>query len=173
MFRRLHRPRQFSLLYYAAKVRDSVRSRQSTGRSQLCASVGEPGLGSRSKLGVASRESRHVPRHMRLRARSRVRAPSYPLARRPFGNFPRVQVREFTFNDAISCLGAGSYFSSQVFPQMNSQLGFSSLHEHSSAVTALRTAFGYEQATDWHSRLRSWRPKRRYLQWEMESALNR
>ena len=110
---------------------------------------------------------------MRLLARSRVRAPSYPLARRPFGNFPRVQVREFTFNDAISCLGAGSYFSSQVFPQMNSQLGFSSLHEHSSAVTALRTAFEYEQATDWHSRLRSWRPKRRYLQWEMESALNR
>ena len=42
-----------SLLYYAAKVRDSVQAKAEDWKVQLSASVGKPGLGSRSKLRVA------------------------------------------------------------------------------------------------------------------------
>lgn len=101
---------------------------------------------------------------MRLRARSRGRAPSYDARSLISPEYKSASSRSMTLS---GCLGAGSYLSSVRFSQRIPSW-LSSLHEHSSEVTALRTAFGYEQETDWYSH-RSWRPKRWFLQWEMEA----
>ena len=85
-------------------------------------------------------------------------APSYPLARRPFGDYPQVQGRKFKFEDAIrysfpfDLLGVPAIsvpcgFSSDGFP-----VGIQFITRAFDEVTALRIAYSYEQATDWHRR---------------------
>jgi aspartyl-tRNA(Asn)/glutamyl-tRNA(Gln) amidotransferase subunit A len=85
-------------------------------------------------------------------------APSYPLARRPFGDYPQVQARKFTFEDAIrytfpfDLLGVPAIsvpcgFSDDGFP-----IGIQFITRAFDEGTALRTAYAYEQATLWHTR---------------------
>jgi aspartyl-tRNA(Asn)/glutamyl-tRNA(Gln) amidotransferase subunit A len=85
-------------------------------------------------------------------------APSYPLARRPFGGYPQVQNRAFTFEDAIrytipfDLLGVPAIsvpcgFSDDGFP-----IGIQFITRSFDEATALRTAYAYEQATLWHTR---------------------
>jgi aspartyl-tRNA(Asn)/glutamyl-tRNA(Gln) amidotransferase subunit A len=85
-------------------------------------------------------------------------APSYPLARRPFGAYLPVQGREFTFEDALrytfpfDLLGVPAIsvpcgFSDDGFP-----VGIQFITRAFDEATALRTAWAYEQATDWHMR---------------------
>jgi aspartyl-tRNA(Asn)/glutamyl-tRNA(Gln) amidotransferase subunit A len=85
-------------------------------------------------------------------------APSYPLARRPFGDFPQVQGREFTFNDAIrytvpfDVLGLPAISVPCGFSQDGFPVGIQFIARAFDEATALRTAFHYEQATNWHTR---------------------
>ena len=85
-------------------------------------------------------------------------APTYPLAGRPFGPYPRVQNREFTANDAIrytfsfDLLGLPAIsvpcgFSHDGFP-----VGLQFIGRAFDESTVLRAAHAYEQATTWHTR---------------------
>ena len=87
-----------------------------------------------------------------------VVAPTYPLAGRPFGPYPRVQNREFTANDAIrytfsfDLLGLPAIsvpcgFSHDGFP-----VGLQFIGRAFDESTVLRAAHAYEQATTWHTR---------------------
>jgi aspartyl-tRNA(Asn)/glutamyl-tRNA(Gln) amidotransferase subunit A len=87
-----------------------------------------------------------------------VVAPTYPLAGRPFGPYPRVQNREFTANDAIrytfsfDVLGLPAIsvpcgFSHDGFP-----IGLQFIGRAFDESTVLRAAYAYEQATLWHTR---------------------
>ena len=69
-----------SLLYYAAKVRDSVQAKAEDWKVQLSASVGKPGLGSRSKLRVAQQESRRTSPEGIASPISCLRAPFQSIA---------------------------------------------------------------------------------------------
>ena len=85
-------------------------------------------------------------------------APSYPLARLPFGEYPQVQGRKFTFEDAlrytlpfdllgIPAISVPCGFSGDGFP-----VGIQFITKAFDEATALRIAYHYEQATDWHTR---------------------
>jgi aspartyl-tRNA(Asn)/glutamyl-tRNA(Gln) amidotransferase subunit A len=87
-----------------------------------------------------------------------VIAPTYPLAGRPFGPYPRVQNREFTANDAIrytfsfDLLGLPAVsvpcgFSHDGFP-----VGLQFIGRAFDEATVLRAAYAYEQGTTWHTR---------------------
>jgi aspartyl-tRNA(Asn)/glutamyl-tRNA(Gln) amidotransferase subunit A len=85
-------------------------------------------------------------------------APSYPLARRPFGEYRPVQGRKFTFEDAIRytfpfdllglpAISVPSGFSGDGFP-----VGIQFIARAFDEPAAMRVAYNYEQATEWHTR---------------------
>jgi len=84
--------------------------------------------------------------------------PTYPLAGRPFGPYPQVQGRAFTADDAIRytfpfdvlgvpALSVPCGFSRDGFP-----IGLQLVSRPFDEATALRAAYAYEQATEWHTR---------------------
>jgi aspartyl-tRNA(Asn)/glutamyl-tRNA(Gln) amidotransferase subunit A len=84
--------------------------------------------------------------------------PTYPLAGRPFGHYPRVQDKEFTANDAthytfafdvlgVPAISIPCGFSHDGFP-----IGLQIVARPFDEATALRAAYAYEQATTWHTR---------------------
>jgi len=86
-----------------------------------------------------------------------VASPTYPLDRRPFGDYPEVQGKPFTFDDALrytmpfDVLGLPAIsvpcgISQEGFP-MALQLVGRAFDE----TTVLGVAYAYEQATEWHS----------------------
>lgn len=85
-------------------------------------------------------------------------APSYPLSKRAFGRLPELNGRELSFEEAVHYTWP---FDLLGLPAMSVPCGFShdgfpigvqfvarAFHEE----LALRIAFTYEQATDWHKR---------------------
>jgi aspartyl-tRNA(Asn)/glutamyl-tRNA(Gln) amidotransferase subunit A len=108
----------------------------------------------------ASRKRRLVQRAYAEAARDVdvVASPTYPLDRRPFGDYPAVDGRKITFNDALrytmpfDLLGLPAVsvpcgFSPDGFP-MGLQLAGRAFDE----ATVLRAAHAYEQSTDWRRR---------------------
>jgi aspartyl-tRNA(Asn)/glutamyl-tRNA(Gln) amidotransferase subunit A len=85
-------------------------------------------------------------------------SPSYPLAPRPYGSFPRVRGREFTFADAIrytfpfDVLGLPAISVPNGFTPAGSPIGIQVVGRAFDEATVLRVAHAYEQATDWHER---------------------
>jgi aspartyl-tRNA(Asn)/glutamyl-tRNA(Gln) amidotransferase subunit A len=85
-------------------------------------------------------------------------SPSYPLAPRPYGAYPRVQGREFTFADAIrytfpfDVLGLPAISVPDGFTPTASPIGIQFVGRAFDEVTVLRVACAYEQATGWRER---------------------
>jgi aspartyl-tRNA(Asn)/glutamyl-tRNA(Gln) amidotransferase subunit A len=85
-------------------------------------------------------------------------SPSYPLAPRPYGAFPRVQGRDFTFADAIrytypfDILGTPAISIPNGFTPDGSPIGIQFVGRAFDEETILRVAYAYERATDWHER---------------------
>ena len=85
-------------------------------------------------------------------------APSYPLSRRPFGAYPKVQGREFTIIDAFrytfpfDLLGVPALSVPCGFSPEGAPIGIQFITRAFDESTALRAAYAYEQSTDWHTR---------------------
>lgn len=85
-------------------------------------------------------------------------SPTYPLDRRPFGDYPLVDGKAITFDDALRytmpfdllglpAISVPAGFSEDGFP-MGLQIAGRAFDE----ATVLRVAWAYEQATGWHGR---------------------
>ena len=87
-----------------------------------------------------------------------VVTPTYPLAPRPFGPYPRVQDKEFTANDAthytfaFDVLGVPAISIPCGFSHDNFPIGLQLVARPFDEATLLRAAYAYEQATPWHTR---------------------
>jgi aspartyl-tRNA(Asn)/glutamyl-tRNA(Gln) amidotransferase subunit A len=85
-------------------------------------------------------------------------SPAYPLARRPFGGYPDVQGKPFTFDDALrytvpfDLLGLPAISVPSGFSAEGSPVGLQLVGRAFDEAGVLRAAFAYEQATDWHRR---------------------
>ena len=81
-------------------------------------------------------------------------APTYPLAPRPFGDYPKP----YTADDAIrytfpfDLLGLPAISVPCGFSPDNMPIGVQFVGRAFDEVTVLRAAYAYEQATDWHTR---------------------
>lgn len=85
-------------------------------------------------------------------------SPAYPLERRPFGDYPQVQGKAFTFDDALRytvpfdllglpAISLPSGYSEEGFP-----VGLQLVGRAFDEARVLRAASAYEQATEWHRR---------------------
>ncbi len=85
-------------------------------------------------------------------------SPTYPLAPRPFGEYPQVQGRQFTADDAIrytfpfDLLGLPAISVPCGFSPDRMPIGLQIVGRPFDEATVLRAAHAYEQATDWHTR---------------------
>jgi aspartyl-tRNA(Asn)/glutamyl-tRNA(Gln) amidotransferase subunit A len=84
--------------------------------------------------------------------------PTYPLARRPFGEYPLVAGKRLSFDDALRytmpfdllglpALSLPCGFSPEGFP-----IGLQLVGRAFEEATVLRAAYAFEQSTDWHRR---------------------
>jgi len=84
--------------------------------------------------------------------------PTYPLAPRPFGEYPHVQGRQYTADDAthytfpFDVLGVPAISVPCGFSQAKSPIGVQFIARPFDEATVLRAAYAYEQATEWHTR---------------------
>jgi aspartyl-tRNA(Asn)/glutamyl-tRNA(Gln) amidotransferase subunit A len=85
-------------------------------------------------------------------------SPTYPLAPRPFGDYPQVQGRQFTADDAIrytfpfDLLGLPAISVPCGFSPDGMPIGLQIVGRPFDEPSVLRAAYAYEQATDWHTR---------------------
>jgi aspartyl-tRNA(Asn)/glutamyl-tRNA(Gln) amidotransferase subunit A len=84
--------------------------------------------------------------------------PTYPLAPRPFGEYPVVQGRKYTADDVthytfpFDVLGLPAISVPCGFSATGSPIGLQFVAKPFDEATALRVAYAYEQATEWHTR---------------------
>lgn len=87
-----------------------------------------------------------------------VASPTYPLERRPFTGFPRVQGKRFTADDALrytlpfDVLGLPAISIPCGFSERGFPLGLQLAGRAFDEATVLRAAYAYEHATEWHRR---------------------
>lgn len=85
-------------------------------------------------------------------------SPAYPLDRRPFGDYPEVQGKAFTFDDALrytapfDLLGLPAISVPCGFSTEGSPIGLQLVGKAFDEAGVLRAAHAYEQATEWHLR---------------------
>jgi len=87
-----------------------------------------------------------------------VLSPTYPLAPRPFGEYPQVQGKQFTADDAIrytfpfDLLGLPAISVPCGFSPDGMPIGLQIVGRPFDEAGVLKAAYAYEQATDWHTR---------------------
>lgn len=85
-------------------------------------------------------------------------SPTYPLAPRPYGKYPRISGHQYTFEDALhytfvfDVLGVPALSVPCGFSQAGSPIGLQFIAKPFDEATALRAGYAYEQATEWHAR---------------------
>lgn len=83
--------------------------------------------------------------------------PTYSLAPRPYGDYPRVNGRQYTADDALhytfpfDVLGVPALSVPCGFSQAGSPIGLQFIARPFDEATVLRAAYAYEQATEWHN----------------------
>lgn len=84
--------------------------------------------------------------------------PTYPLDRRPFGEYPLVQGKPLSFDDALrytmpfDLLGLPAISLPCGFSADGSPIGLQLVGRAFDEPTVLRAAYAFEQATEWHRR---------------------
>ena len=84
--------------------------------------------------------------------------PTYSLAPRPYGDYPRIRGRQYTGADALhytfifDVLGLPALSVPCGFSEGGSPIGLQIIARPFDEATALRAAYAYEQATEWHTR---------------------
>ncbi len=87
-----------------------------------------------------------------------VVAPTYPLARRPFGDYPRENGHQFTADDAVrytfpfDLLGVPALSVPCGLSPDGAPIGMQFIGRPFDEVTVLRAAYAYEQLAGWHTR---------------------
>lgn len=87
-----------------------------------------------------------------------VASPTYPLDRRPFGEYPLVQGKPFSFMEALrytvpfDVLGLPAISIPNGFSEQGSPTSLQLVGKAFDEATVLRAAHAYEQATEWHRR---------------------
>lgn len=87
-----------------------------------------------------------------------VVSPTYALAPRPYGDYPRLRGRQYTVDDALhytfafDVLGVPALSVPCGFSEGGSPIGLQFIARPFDEATTLRAAYAYEQATDWHTR---------------------
>lgn len=125
------------------------------------------GLGSRAALVIPAvdylkaarkRRSLQIDYARATRGVDLVVTPTYPLERRSFSGFPRVQGKRFTADDALrytlpfDLLGLPAVSVPCGFSDAGLPLGLQIAGKAFDEATVLRAAFAYEQSTEWHRR---------------------
>lgn len=110
---------------------------------------------------IRATQKRRLLQHDYARAMRSVAvflSPTYPLAPRPFGEYPQVQGRQFTADDAIrytfpfDLLGLPAISVPCGFSPDGMPIGLQIVGRPFDEPTVLRAAHAYEQATTWHTR---------------------
>jgi aspartyl-tRNA(Asn)/glutamyl-tRNA(Gln) amidotransferase subunit A len=89
---------------------------------------------------------------------SLVVCPTYSMAPRPYGDYPRLRGRQYTGADALyytfifDVLGLPALSVPCGFSPAGSPIGLQFIAKPFDEATALRAAYAYEQATPWHTR---------------------
>jgi aspartyl-tRNA(Asn)/glutamyl-tRNA(Gln) amidotransferase subunit A len=84
--------------------------------------------------------------------------PTYPLAPRPWGEYPKVNGRQYTADDAthytfpFDVLGVPAISIPCGFSKAGAPIGLQVVARPFDESTAMRVAYTFEQATEWHTR---------------------
>jgi Asp-tRNA(Asn)/Glu-tRNA(Gln) amidotransferase A subunit family amidase len=93
-----------------------------------------------------------------MQAVSVLVTPTYPLAPRPWGEYPKVNGRQYTADDAthytfpFDVLGVPAISVPCSFSGAGSPIGLQIVGRPFDEATILRVAYAYELATEWHTR---------------------
>jgi aspartyl-tRNA(Asn)/glutamyl-tRNA(Gln) amidotransferase subunit A len=93
-----------------------------------------------------------------MQAVSVMVTPTYPLAPRPWGEYPTVNGRQYTADDAthytfpFDVLGVPAISVPCGVSKAGSPIGLQIVGRPFDEATVLRVAYAYEQATEWHTR---------------------